>query len=163
MGKHKSVTIYAMADPRNNRIRYVGQTVLELPQRLKEHYKDCKNQELLDWFNELGRLGMKPKMLTLAKANFEDRYFEEKKHIRRAISNGCKLINITNNPGFWERSPKISDVRQQINALGVTTVRAKKNWAYIEVSTRDAGDYERVKHLESEYITVKLYTPLKRK
>jgi hypothetical protein len=55
-------SIYIIKDPRNNSVRYVGQTIRKLKHRLIDHYTDRsrKDQAKRDWLFELKDLGLWP-------------------------------------------------------------------------------------------------------
>ena len=62
---NRPTTIYAVVDPRNNEVRYVGKTVRKLNQRLSEHLRSKANTYCAKWFRKLKSEGIKPEMLEL--------------------------------------------------------------------------------------------------
>src|SRR5713226_4296830 len=62
---HRTVTtwtIYALVDPRDHTIRYVGRTI-RAKQRLQQHLQEVGvNEKKSQWLEELNQLGMIPKM-----------------------------------------------------------------------------------------------------
>ncbi|GCF10888.1 GIY-YIG nuclease family protein [Dictyobacter arantiisoli] len=59
-------TIYALQDPRNNKVRYVGLTASALETRLKEHMQATSGgSDKIRWLHELEQLGVKPKIKIL--------------------------------------------------------------------------------------------------
>jgi len=52
--------IYALFDPRDDEVRYVGQTIYKLQKRLIEHYSAPRTALLRAWVQELAALGLKP-------------------------------------------------------------------------------------------------------
>lgn len=62
---------YALADPRNGAVRYVGRTT----RTLKKRFGSGKgfNTRVRAWIDELAAAGMKPKMFLLERSNVPDR------------------------------------------------------------------------------------------
>lgn len=56
------VFIYALLDPRNDRVRYIGSSKNPMS-RYESH---LYNKHLASWVNELRQAGLKPRMITLA-------------------------------------------------------------------------------------------------
>lgn len=56
----KTGSIYALIDPRDNAVRYVGQTVAALSKRLGEHLGKPTNDKMRAWVYELKSLNMLP-------------------------------------------------------------------------------------------------------
>lgn len=57
--------IYSLTDPRDNQIRYIGQTRFSLNKRFKEHMRNCKynitkNHNVYRWINELRDINLLP-------------------------------------------------------------------------------------------------------
>lgn len=53
--------IYALIDPRNKQVRYIGQTIQKLPRRVQGHlYRNDHNPHKVAWLNQLRSLGLKP-------------------------------------------------------------------------------------------------------
>jgi predicted GIY-YIG superfamily endonuclease len=60
-------TVYALTDPRDNDIRYIGITY-DPDRRLKEHLSSSDSNVLKGkWANELRQLGLTPRMQLLEK------------------------------------------------------------------------------------------------
>lgn len=57
--------IYALIDPRNGAVCYVGQTVCQLKKRLVEHYAAPRTSQMRTWIEELAALGLKPEIKLL--------------------------------------------------------------------------------------------------
>lgn len=56
----KTGSIYALIDPRNNAVRYVGQTIVPLEKRLSDHLSGPTNGKMRAWFKELREMGLRP-------------------------------------------------------------------------------------------------------
>jgi hypothetical protein len=68
--------IYSLSDPRNDEIRYVGQTTYPLEKRYKEHirnakYSKTKNHSVYRWINELIDVGLLPMISLLDTCEIE--------------------------------------------------------------------------------------------
>jgi predicted GIY-YIG superfamily endonuclease len=64
--------IYALVDPRNNSVRYVGYTRNALPARLSQHLRQAKHRagkgysyHTINWVNELVSVGLRPEIVPL--------------------------------------------------------------------------------------------------
>jgi hypothetical protein len=92
------VTIYALVDPRDSMIRYVGQTVNTAVRYAS--FATATNADLQDWFDDLRRNGLKPHIHVLETVSFADMYTRERYHIHRLVNEGHVLLNKINNPAF---------------------------------------------------------------
>src|SRR5580692_2736393 len=52
--------IYALVDPRDSRVRYVGVTSRTLADRLRFHLEKPTNARTRAWFSDLARAGLRP-------------------------------------------------------------------------------------------------------
>lgn len=61
------VLIYALADPRDETVRYVGKTV-DRASRLEQHRdpEACRNRAMRQWLRDLKAARLEPKMMTLS-------------------------------------------------------------------------------------------------
>ncbi len=92
-------TIYALVDPRDSAIRYVGRSV-SLLERIGQHFLNRgSNSDLAAWMKELGGLGLIPRVEkleenipTVAEAKRKERVW-----IRRMQREGAHLLNRQNN------------------------------------------------------------------
>lgn len=89
--------IYALVDPRNNAIRYVGRAY-EPQIRLGEHLRnvDGANGVKYRWLRELKKHGMLPRLEVLegVYGSLEDADARERVWIQRFINAGAELTNI---------------------------------------------------------------------
>ena len=77
--------IYSLKDPRNNQIKYIGQTKFNLNKRFNEHirntkYKNTKNHAVYKWINELLELNSTPiievvEVVKLGELNRREKYW----------------------------------------------------------------------------------------
>lgn len=90
----RTVKIYALIDPTDNQIRYVGKTIYNLSTRLSQHIRDKNNKTYkFKWINSLLNKNAKPKIVLIEEV-FEDEWIEkERMYIRLFNSMGFKLTN----------------------------------------------------------------------
>lgn len=90
--------IYAMVDPRDNRVRYVGKAG-DLKARRRQHTHDlltrrCRNPHLQHWFDQLGQEGYKPRFEVLQECTPGTLDACEREWIERGKAKGWNLCNI---------------------------------------------------------------------
>jgi hypothetical protein len=92
--RNRTFSIYALIDPRDNGVRYVGLT--EYPdERLKQHIQGDGNIPKRQWISELSQLGLSPHMHTIETVQTLSAAFEREGYwIRHYIHAGAKLVNI---------------------------------------------------------------------
>lgn len=54
--------IYALIDPRDNKVCYIGQTKRSLRQRYSEHVNFPRNKNMRQWMSDLSTAGVRPIM-----------------------------------------------------------------------------------------------------
>lgn len=91
--------IYALVDPRDKRIRYIGQTD-NLSRRLQEHSKDIAGTVKVRWLAELKALGLVPAVIILGEHDGDYVSYWENWWIVLGRRQGWPLTNGTN-PGEW--------------------------------------------------------------
>lgn len=73
---NKTVTIYALLDPRDMRCRYVGKTKHDVQKRLRGHINDAKRRAgeipRFRWINALEKSGVLPLAVVLEKVSADD-------------------------------------------------------------------------------------------
>lgn len=91
-------TIYALMDPRNDAIRYVGRTTQGLRARLSGHLSGgpFNGRARFDWIRGLAALGLCPKIVPLdVIAGSESDWVEaEKRWISKLRAEGVDLLNV---------------------------------------------------------------------
>ncbi len=96
--RDRTYTIYALTDPRDNGVRYIGITV-NPDERLKQHIWGDMNIRKREWIHELNRSGLAPIMYTIETAETEGEALEREAHwIQHYLSKGVKLVNILMTP-----------------------------------------------------------------
>lgn len=90
--------IYALLDPRDNKIRYIGLTGRTPNARLGYHIRESRvpsNEEYKNrWIRKLTRLGMKPSIKVLLRAKYDELSKLEIDYISH-YRTFCKLTNIS--------------------------------------------------------------------
>jgi len=88
--------IYALKDPRNSRIRYLGKAV-NPNRRLKHHLWTCKTQlsHRDSWIKGLVDLGLKPELELIDEVPLKEWEFWEKEYIRLFKAIAFPLTNLT--------------------------------------------------------------------
>lgn len=89
------VAIYALTDPRDGAIRYIGKAN-DAGKRLKCHLRDARRRKtpVYAWINKLSRLGMAPGMTVLTECHPEAWMNEERRLIAEHRASGCRLLNV---------------------------------------------------------------------
>jgi hypothetical protein len=98
-------TIYALADPRTNKIRYVGVSA-KPSERYGGHLRACakKHTHSAYWIKSLLSLGLKPKQIVLEIVTNGQWQEAEKRHIKQQREAGANLTNLTDGgEGTWGR------------------------------------------------------------
>lgn len=93
--------IYALVDPRNNEIMYVGKTGYRLQRRIYHHLWGAKNLQSSSgrcavWMRDLVDNDLEPIAIVLEKPLHENLFASEKKWIRYLITLDCNLLNRCN-------------------------------------------------------------------
>jgi len=91
---NRTYTIYALLDPRDDAVRYIGLT--EYPdERLKQHIQGDGNIPKRQWIRALRQLGLSPLMHTIEKVQTLSAAFEREGYwINHYLHEGAKLVNI---------------------------------------------------------------------
>jgi hypothetical protein len=100
------IFIYALFDPRNGYIRYVGLT-RDVKARIRRYRDSPHTLHLRNWFNSLYVLGLAPEMAIIDSTDSElESCMLERKWISKCREDGFDLINLTKG---GERAFEISD------------------------------------------------------
>lgn len=86
-------SIYALVDPRDDVVRYVGQTIGALEKRLIEHYTAPRTAPMRDWVQELRGVGLKPVIRLLEDVPRECLNVYEEYWIAEMAYRGFYLLN----------------------------------------------------------------------
>lgn len=93
MTKQQTGTIYTLTDPRDGRIRYVGQTKQDPLGRLAGHLASASNPAMRVWLNALALQGLTPRIDVIASPLLGRMDEEEQRQIRRHADTGHRLFN----------------------------------------------------------------------
>lgn len=93
-GKQKLTAIYVLADPRDNKIRYIGKSI-DPKRRYRSYtcYTRTRHTPIIRWCNKLNRAGIKPKMHIICWV--KDWEVVERKYIKMARLKR-NMLNIEN-------------------------------------------------------------------
>jgi hypothetical protein len=93
--------IYALLDPRDEAVRYVGKTKRALPVRLSAHLNDCRKarHRRARWLRELVAEGLKPRMILLEEVAASAWEEAERRWIAHFKDEGADLTNSNNGGG----------------------------------------------------------------
>ncbi len=99
-----TVWLYALIDPRDKLVRYVGQC--RFPKERRNYYERCvgSNLDLNRWLMELKSAGLKPKMIRVARLTTYSEYGEclrrrvAEKGLIEYLSGEFDLLNIEHHP-----------------------------------------------------------------
>lgn len=88
------ISIYTLSDPRDNLIRYVGQTS-NSKIRYRDHLRGnrYRSTHTTNWIQELLNLGLKPIMIEIDTCEIKDLDITEQNYIKLYKSFGCNLTN----------------------------------------------------------------------
>lgn len=95
-GRYMPTVIYLLIDPASRDVRYVGQTVQALHQRLSSHIRRSNKQQNKKalWIRDLLSKGLKPLIKTYSTVPNEMAVIEEAKTIEFWRNNGAPLLNM---------------------------------------------------------------------
>lgn len=96
MATQKSIAIYALADPRNHLVRYVGRTK-NLAQRLRGHGSARSELRLKEWVGALRKRKLRPIYIVLQRVHREDASEAETTWIQSFSRQGL-LLNLSQTP-----------------------------------------------------------------
>jgi hypothetical protein len=88
--------IYVLKDPRNNKVRYVGQTTRPLKKRLRQHIAEKSSTYKCNWIQSLRRDGVKPIIALIQEVPYYDDWrVWEAFWIKLYRDLGYRLVNAT--------------------------------------------------------------------
>lgn len=87
-----NIHIYGLIDPRDNRIKYIGQTV-DLERRYKEHCAMYGETAKDVWIAEMAALGLKPGLVHLETVDGTEANFREQWWIELLKVTGSEMVN----------------------------------------------------------------------
>lgn len=92
----ETVFIYALVDPRNEQVRYIGKSKDPID-RYRNHYNSArdKNTHKRNWINNLRKDGLRPELLVIDEVESDNWVFWECFYISLYKSYGFNLVNYT--------------------------------------------------------------------
>jgi len=143
----KPVYIYALVDPENGDIRYIGKSIRpEL--RLKDHMNDVSNCHRSHWLQSLKKQGAKPDLLILEKIHGDWPWQHSERYwIARGRREGWPL---TNNTSGGDGVPDLPlETRAKMRAVWTGRKHSPESCARIGDSKRGTKHKESTKKLMS--------------
>jgi len=89
----KTGTVYALIDPRDDKIRYIGKTTQPVLARLAGHLAQPTNPAMRAWIASLSLQGFIPRVESVATASEAALDAEEQRQIQRHAREGHRLFN----------------------------------------------------------------------
>jgi len=165
----KNVYIYALIDPRNNHVRYIGKA--NNPEdRYKNHYNSTrdKNTHKRNWINNVRKDGLRPELLILDEVSIDNWQYWECFYISLYKTYGFNLVNYTNggdgvtlsNSGTWKKGniphnkgiPCREETKQKIKdkLTGTSNVASYKPIVQYDLQYNEVKRYKCVKDAVNE-------------
>jgi hypothetical protein len=107
--------IYALVDPRNNAVRYVGKSNEPKARFFIHMHYECSNGHKQNWLNQLKRLGLLPVMEIIEECG-EDWADRERYWISYHRRTGAKLTNLTDGGEGLVGYSHSPEIRERISA-----------------------------------------------
>lgn len=85
--------IYALVDPRDGAVKYVGQTIYKLQKRLTEHCVSPRTRQQREWIEDLAALGLRPSIRLLEEVPTADLNRYENYWMAEMAYQGAYLLN----------------------------------------------------------------------
>ena len=88
--------VYALLDPRDNTIRYVGCTAKQLAHRLTDHLSSTGKAKRFRWIKELRALNLRPEIHLLEEVTVArrlDAHAVEQRWVKKLKDEGHDLLN----------------------------------------------------------------------
>ena len=133
----RNIYIYALVDPRDDTIRYIGKTIQSLEKRMKSHLRRRDGTRRARWIEELSASQQKPSIhiLEVIRAN-KDWEKRERWWIAHGMDEGWPLTNVSDGgegraPGHYKSSitrKRQSDAMKAAWARGAYRSRDTEEW-----------------------------------
>jgi hypothetical protein len=114
MTRTRQGTIYALIDPRDGKIRYIGKTVQPILTRLAGHLANPTNPAMRVWITGLTAAGLAPRIEAVATAAEERLDAEEQRQIAHHLKRGHRLLN---SPYYQQHVADLSSLPTSTQAL----------------------------------------------
>lgn len=128
---NRTYTVYALIDPRDNSVRYVGITERPINKRLAGHLLgNDGNKTKIAWISELDRLGISPIIRPLEQIKGRKETLEREQYwIQHFLSLGAPLTNIMGNPS----------ASKSRGLFGKVQTKATEEWIPINTAAKRLG------------------------
>lgn len=128
---NRTYTVYALIDPRDNTVRYVGITERPINKRLAGHLLgNDGNKTKIAWISELAQIGISPIIRPLEQVKGRKETLErEQEWIQHFLSLGAPLTNIMGNPSA-SKSRRL---------FGKVQTKATEEWISINMAAKRLG------------------------
>lgn len=136
-----SAFIYALVDPRDQQVRYIGKTI-HVNKRLKQHLKDkCKSYKT-HWIKNLSANDLLPLFVLLDEVEHNSWDFWERHYISLYRSWGFNLTNANfGGDGVMQYMRHTPEAKLKIGAAGKGRVKSPETIAKIVETRRKNGGY----------------------
>lgn len=98
----KTGSIYALIDPRDRSVRYVGQTIVALQKRLSDHLSAPTNSKMRSWLGELKSAGLRPDIILLETASIDRLDERERAWLNEMFLRGERPFQYASADTLWE-------------------------------------------------------------
>ena len=125
MEQTQKAWIYALIDPRDNEIKYIGKSI-KPKERLREHILKCKTEHTKkgNWIKKLVSLKLEPNMTLLKETIEQEIAYWEEHYIKEYKSNGFTLLN------YDDKGVGCSSGMKKQTILGVKKKLSKEVYQY---------------------------------
>jgi hypothetical protein len=165
----ENVFIYALSDPRNNQVRYIGKA--NNPEdRYTNHFNSSrdKNTHKRNWINSVRKDGLRPELIIIDEVPKSEWIYWEKFYISLFKTWGFSLVNYTEggdgstfgNKGSWKKGntphnkgvPCREEIKQKIKnkLIGVPNVASYKPIIKYDLEYRLIKKYKCIKDVVTE-------------
>ncbi len=134
------VEIYALKDPRDGVIRYIGKAN-DSAKRFKSHMRDSarRNTPVYKWIRELISLGLKPEIEVIERVSKDSWPEKEKSHIAKIGLDNLLNVAIGGNQPFCDLDTHIRNGKRNARLVHDNPLR-KKIWALKRSIGQDLKD-----------------------
>ena len=147
-----TATIYALVDPRDQSVRYIGKAN-DPAKRLASHMRDSTRRDtpVYRWIRKLAALGMSPTMEVIVTCSVEDWPAMERRAIATLRAAGARLLNVAEGGDEPYCSPEVrkQNARVMNSSRPVYVMRAYRQLEYHLRVARKISPPERVAKFEA--------------
>lgn len=154
----ENVYIYALIDPRDNQVRYIGKSN-DAKKRYKNHFNSSrdKNTHKRNWINSVRRDGFKPELLILDEVPINKWQWWETFYISLYKTYGFKLVNYTRGGDGSTFGNKGSFKKGDIPHNKGVACKEETKQKIRENYTPNKGSYKKIIQFDLFYNIIKRY------